>query len=224
LCPTGGKGQAEPVPAREIYMTDQGKNPDDPFNLTTLASSSASTLTTSFGPDIWKAPILPVERPPPEHRVYNYLGQITSDWSHVEHTLDLVIWALANVQPEAGACITSQLMGAYNRFKAIIALLKLHERNTQKKTEELTKKAIELSQKANAPGDQRNRSIHDPWYVFTGHNQTGQFKAMPHKDHRYGVHPVDLEFLEKTLDDIKKYSERVTAFRADVLKMLETSA
>jgi hypothetical protein len=69
-----------------------------------IASSSASTLTQAFGPQIWKAPELPVERLPDDHPVYNLLGRLASDWSHVEHTLDTIIWALARIEPEAGAC------------------------------------------------------------------------------------------------------------------------
>jgi hypothetical protein len=63
--------------------------------ITTFASSSATTLTQQFGPKIWKAPELPVERLPDNHPVYNLLGRLASDWSHVEHTLDTIIWANA---------------------------------------------------------------------------------------------------------------------------------
>ncbi len=91
----------------------------------------------------------------------NLFGQIASDWSHVEHTLDTIIWQLAGVDAEAGACITSQISGAYNRYKAI-ALLILHERNTQKKTAELTKEARRLMERMNLPADQKNRHVHDP--------------------------------------------------------------
>ena len=79
------------------------------------------------------------------------------------HTLDTIIWQLAGVDAEAGACITSQISGAYNRYKAIVALLILHERNTQKKTAELTKEARRLMERMNLPADQRNRHVHDPW-------------------------------------------------------------
>jgi hypothetical protein len=47
---------------------------------------------------------------------------------------------------------------------------------------------------------------------------------MPHKDHRYGIHPVDRTNLETTLDEIKKFSDRVKTFRDEVLQMLKTSA
>jgi hypothetical protein len=206
-----------PVPHIELF----GGKPLT-FKTSSISESTTSTsLTLSFGSDIWRAPELPVERPPPEHPVYPLLGQIASDWSHVEHTLDTIIWALAGVDAEAGACITAQVLGAYNRFKAIIALLILHERNTQKKTQELTARAIRLQGKANLPGEQRNRSVHDPWYVFTGHDAAGQFKAMPHRDHRFGIHPTEHEKLEKNFRDIHEFAAEVEIFRTDVIKMLD---
>ncbi len=197
-------------------MTDDNKN----TVITTITGSTAATLTEAFGPQIWKAPELPVARLPDDHPVYNLLGRLASDWSHVEHTLDTIIWALARVEPEAGACVTSQLLGHYGRFKAIVALLTLHEQKTQKKTAHLTARATKLQGKANRPGDQRNRNIHDPWYIFTGHDVPGQFKAMPHKDLRFGVHPRDLEEIKGTLDAIYKFSAQVEELRTDIIKML----
>jgi hypothetical protein len=185
-----------------------------------IESTTSTSLTESFGPNIWKAPELPIERPPPEHPVYNLVGQIASDWSHVEHTLDTIIWALADVNPEAGACITSQMLGHYGRFKAIVALLTLHERNSQKKTAALTATANRLMGKANLPGDERNRNIHDPWYVFTGHGVPGQFKTMPKNDFKFGIHPSEREKLEKNLRDIHEFAAEVEIFRTDVIKML----
>jgi hypothetical protein len=63
----------------------------------------------------------------------NLLSQMASDWSHVEHTLDTIIWQLAGVDAEAAVCILSQISGAYNWYKAIVALLILHERNRKRK-------------------------------------------------------------------------------------------
>jgi hypothetical protein len=128
------------------------------------------------------------------------------------------------VNAEAGACITAQILGAYNRFKAILALLTLHERNSQMKTAALTETAKKLMGKANLPGEQRNRHVHDPWYVFTGHDVPGQFKAMAHKDYRFGIHPTDLDNLEKTIKDIHDFADEVVAFRSAVLKMLLATA
>jgi hypothetical protein len=186
----------------------------------TVTTASATTVTMTLGAAFWKNPTPAVQRPAPDNPIYSYIGQVASDWAHVEHTLDLLIWDLTGTEPDAGACITAQTMGAYSRCKAIIALLTLRQRATGKTLTNLINKATELSQKANVPGDKRNRIVHDPWYVYTGSEKTGQFKAMAHKDHRYGVHPVDQKELEDTIEEIRKFSERVIAFREDVLAAL----
>jgi hypothetical protein len=77
--------------------------------------------------------------------------------------IDPITWQPAGVDAEAEACITSQISGAHNRNKAIVALLILHERNAQKKTAELTKEARRLMKGMNLPADQRDRHVHDPW-------------------------------------------------------------
>lgn len=206
-------------------MTDDNKYPGvRPVTISNVSSTaSVGTATLAFGSGIWRFATLP-DRPPPEHPIYSLVGQIASSWAHVDHMLDILIWELADVDAQAGACITAQIPGTFGRFKALIALLTFHQQRTNKNLKPLIDKATELSQKGNAPGDKRHRAVHDPWYDYpTSEDQTAQFKAMPHKDHRYGIHPVDLAELEAALEDIKKFSERVSAFRKDALDALVTS-
>jgi len=171
---------------------------------------SGSTATTIFGADFWKTPNPPVEVPAPDHPIYAYVGRIASDWAHVEHTLDLIIWELAGIDPAMGACITAQMNGVYSRCKAIIAQLKLWEKGTDTSLASLINATTDIMNKQSQPGDKRNRVVHYPWYVYTGTQKTAQFKAMPHKDYRYGLHQVDKEELEQALESIQKFSERTT--------------
>src|SRR5262249_26807541 len=131
-------------------------------------TASSTTMTMSYGGAIWRAPVIPVQRPPSDNPIYSLVGQIASDWAYVEHMLDIVIWELAEIEPERGACITAQMMGTYSRFKAIIALLMLRQRLTQKDLSRFINKATDLSNRANGPGEKRNRATHDPWYTYTG--------------------------------------------------------
>ena len=132
--------------------------------------------------------------------------------------LDILIWQIADVDAQAGACITAQISGTYGRFRAVIALLTFHQQLTNKDLKGLIGKATELSQKANAPGEGRHRTVHDPWYEYPySADQTAQFRAMPHKDPKYGIQAIDLNEIKTNLDDIKKFAERVKTFRDDVL-------
>jgi hypothetical protein len=205
---------------------------DDPKNLgvrpflflnASTSVSSTSVATTVFGSKIWRSTELP-NQPPPEHPIYSLVGQVASSWAHIDHLLDITIWQLADVDAQAGACVTAQIPGTYGRFKAVIALLTVHQQRTNKSLKPLFDKATELSQKANLPGEGRHRTVHDPWYEYPDSlDQTAQFRAMPHKDPKYGIQPVDLNDIKSNLEDIKKFSERVKAFRDDVLATLVTS-
>jgi hypothetical protein len=48
---------------------------------------------------------------PPDHPLYARIGRVASEWAHIEHILDLIIWKLANIHDKQGACITSQILG-----------------------------------------------------------------------------------------------------------------
>lgn len=207
-------------------MADEPKPPSvRPFSF--VASSgftvtSTATATVTFGGAIWRSADLP-RQPPPEHPIYSLIGQVSSSWAHIDHLLDILIWQLADVDAQAGACITAQIAGTYGRFMAVIALLTFHQQRTNKNLKKLIDKATELSQKANISGETRHRTVHDPWYEYpsTG-DQTAQFRAMPRKDLRYGIEPVELEKIKGGLEEIKKFSDRVKAFRDDVLATLVT--
>jgi hypothetical protein len=200
---------------RSFFLSESGR---------AVVVSSTATATTTFGGVIWKSADLPGQ-PAPEHPIYSLVGQVAASWAHIDHLLDILIWQLADVDAQAGACITAQIGGTYGRFKAVIALLTFHQQRTNKNLKDLIGKATELSQKANNYGEGRHRAVHDPWYEYPySADQTAQFRAMSNKDPKYGVEPVDLNNVKATLEDIKKFSDRVKTFRDDVLATLVTSS
>ncbi|MEX0802024.1 MAG: hypothetical protein WD688_01695 [Candidatus Binatia bacterium] len=150
---------------------------------------------------------------PDDHNIYNLIGRVASDWAHVEHLFDLIIWKMLGTDSARGACVTAQVMSAFGRCKAIVALLTHHQQKTGKDMSGLIDKTTELMNKSSSLSDRRNRIVHDPWYVITANDAPAQFRAMPHKDHRFGIHPIDATAISETLTDIKKYFDRVDALR-----------
>lgn len=59
---------------------------------------------------------------PAAHPYYSSVERLASEWRHLEHALDMVIWELAAVDQELGWCITNQLRGHWPRINAITAL------------------------------------------------------------------------------------------------------
>lgn len=145
---------------------------------------------------------------PASHPFYLDIGRVASAWSHVEHTLDLIIWHLADIHMQVGACMTSQIMGVGPRCKAI-HLLGL----TEGLSEELLRSVRKLMSDSYSIADQRARVIHDPWYSDRGTGIASQFKAMPYSDPRLGFIEVTKEEIEYVLKGIAGLQ-----FRAHLLR------
>jgi hypothetical protein len=154
-------------------------------------------------------------RPADDHPVYALVGRVAAEWSHLEHELDRVIWALLKVVSPEAACVTSQLMGATPRYKTIIAQLTLRKAS-EPNFEKFISRVNALMQSTFDPQEKRNRIVHDAWYYDTKRDQTAQFKAWPTKDLRFGINPVDLEDIESALASIKKLTERIAVLSRDI--------
>jgi hypothetical protein len=149
---------------------------------------------------------------PVEHPFYALIGRVTSEWSHLEHALDQIIWGLSGISPHLGACITGQIMGATPRFLAIIALA------TAKGVDEAKiKKVRELMHRTFDVQEDRNRIIHDPWYLELQTGAAGQFKSMPKKDLRYGMADVEEHQVEQLEQRIIRRTNSVRALWNDLL-------
>jgi hypothetical protein len=185
----------------ELYGTESA--------VTIVSSSTNATLLPSH--EIWLPTPLPAN-----HEVYTLIGRVASEWSRFEHTLDLIICDLANIEPEKGACITAQIMGATPRLRVIITQLK------QINTEESRSLADEFSQLMNKCYDvaeHRNRLIHDAWYQYTASGDPGQFRSMSFKDPKYGIFQVDMDHIAETLARIGRRQESAASLHERVKKL-----
>jgi hypothetical protein len=156
---------------------------------------------------------------PHEHPFYALVGRVASEWSHLEHILDLTIWDLAGVKREAGACITSQIMGVGPRCKAIIALGFMNNVPDQP----ILKGFRELMSTSYGAADDRNRIVHDPWFLDQGSNQPGQFRRMPYQDFHYGVVDVSKKEIDETIEKIRKLQKKASDLREKILAAVRTS-
>jgi hypothetical protein len=197
-------------------MTDNPKTVSSILPSTATAASLTTTMGLAAGQYKLAFPERPPAKPPVEiapndHPIYSLVGRAASAWAHLEHTLDLIIWDLVGREPERIACITAQLIGATNRYKAIESLL-LHKKNPKlvKALEHIRK----LKQKTYDPQEDRNRIIHDPWYLYD--TDAAQFRAMPPKDPRFGVCKIDVSTIEALITNANNLAERAAEIRAEI--------
>jgi len=154
---------------------------------------------------------------PDSHPFYAAVGRIASEWSHLEHVLDLTIWELAKVAPKAGACITSQIMGVGPRCKAILTLGAMRGLSPK-----LRKKYRTIMGESYTVADDRARAIHDPWYGEVS-GQAAQFRAMPYSDPRFGIMDISESDLDQTLKKIRKLQLRAREVKTEVQAELGAS-
>jgi hypothetical protein len=159
------------------------------------------------------------ERPPTDHPIYSLVGRVASEWAHLEHSLDRIAWTLLGVISPRGAAVTSSLMGAAPRYKAILAQLE-HRKHKDPQFEQYISKVTKLMQKTFDASESRNRIIHDPWYLDQKQGVAAQFKSYPAKDLRFGIREVDLKMIDETIAKIARLTEQsvelFVAINADV--------
>lgn len=181
---------------------------------TTVVSVTGVAAVGSLGTTAAKA----FSRPPHDHEIYNLIGRVSSEWAHLEHTLDQIIWQLAGLKPSAGACMTAQLMGVWPRVLSITALLKLHG------IDNLNSRIKKFENDCRQPSNRRNRIIHDPWYAEQ-HDPLliAQHKSMAKDEHVFGITEVARSEFDSLLTAIASLQKTAEDLKNDIAVMLSAS-
>lgn len=140
--------------------------------------------------------------------------QAISAYSMIEYEIDCLIWDLARVEPEVGACLTAQYIGSASRMDALIALA--HE---QKVGAESIKNLNKFKDKVGALGRERNRLAHDPWFFAHNTKQLYRLETSAKGPLKHMYQPVTEEEL-KALE--KKFNDGMAQFReikAEILRV-----
>jgi hypothetical protein len=93
-----------------------------------------------------------------ETQITTRIGMIAARWARFEYIVTEIIWHLANVDIEAGACITAQIQSPSSRLRALAALVRLRGGSP-----ELYNTINSFTVDCDSLARQRNRYIHDPW-------------------------------------------------------------
>jgi hypothetical protein len=93
-----------------------------------------------------------------DEKHFAMIGKVAAAWSLLEYALDRAINHLSASDDERGYCVTSQILSASNKMKALISLIELRpiDKNTLAQLHKIQQEIYRLI-------DQRNRYIHDVW-------------------------------------------------------------
>ena len=147
---------------------------------------------------------------PPDHPCHALIGRVASAWTQFEYMLDLVVWDMGNLNRETGVCITGQMMGATGRFKAIEALGRKVGLGTEtlEKFRKLRNQHYEIA-------EQRNRIVHDPWFVVL-ESDDGTMTGGVSQMKVAGDTPVNTTQVEETIQRIETLTGRVSKLRGEL--------
>lgn len=149
---------------------------------------------------------------------YAKIGRVAAEWAHLEHTLDTIIWDLSGIDPVKGACITAQVTGARGRYNVLTALGKLKglKGDTIKRINVLMNDTFGIQ-------EQRNRIVHDAWFIDTNRNQITQHRSMPVKNPAFGFEDVSDQGIDLLISKIHLMVEDAIALRTLISDELEPS-
>jgi hypothetical protein len=181
-------------------MPKSTRPPETPKTVSGVGTASGISIVTGVG-------AFRIHKPLPEdHPFYSLIGKIASEWAHLEHALDLLIWDLIEAPHQVCACVTAQIMGATPRFNTLIALA-----TWKQKDEKIIEQIRSLMRKTYDIQEARNRIAHDPWYIETQSDAPGQFKSMPRSSLDYGLRDVDEKYIKETIRKIRARAESIRA-------------
>jgi hypothetical protein len=141
------------------------------------------------------------------------IGRIASVWAMLEFRMDQLIWHLAGLEQTTGACLTTQMNGTTPRLRALKALLELRG-----SAPELLKQLNKFTGDIVAPQEDRNRAVHDPWFVGKETKRVSQIrKAVIGNRTIYERLPVQLDELKATYVASKTVLVTFNALRNQIL-------
>jgi hypothetical protein len=139
-------------------------------------------------------------------------------WTFLEYYINTSIWALANVSPALGACMTSQIYTMNARLSALIALLKLRQAD-----QKLIAKVNKFAEHVRDAQDARNRIAHDMWLLDT-HNpgKMGKMRVTADKALKFNIKSVELDDLKADVQKINARRLEFSAIRLEITNALPT--
>lgn len=125
--------------------------------------------------------------------------------------MDEIICNLAGAEPAITTCITAQILGAQNRCYAIIALLIRRDL-----PEGLRKQFKTLINDTHGPQAERNRAVHDAWFLEPTEDIPARYKKMAREEWIYGIESVSKEQIEETIAKIRALQLKASQLRQSV--------
>jgi hypothetical protein len=125
------------------------------------------------------------------------IGRVAAVWAKLEFTINEMIWDLANLDINCGACITSQLTSPVSRMRALISLVRLLGGKDR-----LIGDLNKFSGRIDGLARRRNRIVHDPWGYSVDKNTFVRLEITADRKLVFEDKVAELEEIKRVFDDI----------------------
>src|SRR5262245_49795918 len=180
---------------------------------TKLRADSGTIQITGYPVQVRLHNLLPEDDP-----TYALIGRVAAEWARLEHKLDVMIWKMANIPSAIGSCITGQMIGHRPRFNtlgALGAILGLSDR--------LLGDLEQLANSTSGLADERNRIVHDAWFIDTGTGHIAQFRSVLPRRKTSGFVDIDDAVVRTLLSKITKRCDDITTMSNRIMDVLQAS-
>jgi hypothetical protein len=186
----------EAIPLSELSKTKR-----------TNMSTPADHMTED---DKWKFAFIP--------EFADCVARVASVWARLEYDVSVAIWALANVQPALGACVTSQIYTLQGRIAALLALGKLRQLD-----QDIVKRINKFSEDVRGGQEIRNRIIHDQWLIDQDRPENmGHLRITAAKKLDFAIQSVPLSELRADLQELEDFQKRFLKIRYEIEEAVPT--
>ena len=131
------------------------------------------------------------------HPLMAGIGRVAAVWAKLEFTINEMIWDLANLDINCGACITAQLTTPVSRMRALIALVRLLGGKDR-----LIADLNKFSGRLDGLARRRNRIIHDPWGYNADKKKYVRLEITADRKLVFEDKEAELEEIKRVFDDI----------------------
>jgi hypothetical protein len=147
--------------------------------------------------------------------IYVATGRVALAWAAFELHIDRVIWALAGIEPDPGACLTSQIASIHNRFRSLISLVKLRGAD-----ESLIKRLNQLSNESSKLVLKRNLVVHSTIGLHPSTLEILRTRISADKTLVFEPQTTSEKDTMKIRDEIAVHIERFLSFSDELAKLV----
>jgi hypothetical protein len=141
----------------------------------------------------------------PQAAITTRIGLVAAGWARFEYKTNQMLWHLANVDIEAGACITAQIQSQPNRLRALCALVAFRAGEGHPLIGDINK----FSARAEKLARQRNRYIHDPWIYMTDGRPPIRVEVTADRKLQYATVETSLQEMDNLIGEIQSAMEEI---------------